>query len=185
MEKHTIPTHNKPSRHLSNKKNGFLHVLRIVMYMLRRRSDKKNQAAADDVASKGLWKRLVSSMRPLHHHHQLPYHHHHSPANHQTVLEVPSSPNACSYHDVPPSPASSSSDGTKSRYASAVDLQALDKPDQGENIEVVIEEGCFNYYEEIEADEMIDEKAEEFIANFYAQMKIQRLESMRYRLGNE
>ena len=73
------------------------------------------------------------------------------------------------------------SDGTKSRYASAVDLQALDKSEQGENIEVVIEEGCFTCYEEIEADEMIDAKAEEFIANFYAQMKIQRLESMRYR----
>ncbi|KAF5178888.1 hypothetical protein FRX31_031523 [Thalictrum thalictroides] len=170
-----IPTHHKPAsnQHLSVKKHRALHLVKVVLYMLNRRRSAKNTEV--DVASKGLWKKLVGAMRPLHHQ-QLP---------HSTSSSISPPPSievgnigSPDFQDIPQDwnlASPSTSDGTKSHYASALDLQALDKSDDGENnIEVVIEEGFF----EDEGDEMIDARAEEFIANFYAQMKLQRLKSM-------
>ncbi|PIA61171.1 hypothetical protein AQUCO_00300592v1 [Aquilegia coerulea] len=168
----TIPTHHKPAsqQQLCVKKHGALHLVKVVLYMLkRRRSAKKAQI---DVASKGLWKKLVGAMRPLHTQ-QLPRSK--SPSPPPSIELGNGSPN---FQDISQDwnnlASPSTSDGSKSRYASALDLQALDKSDDGESIEVVIEEGFF----EDGGDEMIDARAEEFIANFYAQMKLQRLESM-------
>ncbi|KAF9607235.1 hypothetical protein IFM89_033442 [Coptis chinensis] len=174
-----IPIHNKPARHLSTKKHGFLNLVRIAVYMIKRRSAKTGQV---EVASKGLWKRLVGAMRPLHHQH---LQHQQSPR--LTINVGGESPYAYTFHDVPPTPmspphggdspfSSSTSDGTKSRYASALNLQELAKEsdETDENIEVVIEEGYF----EDGGDELIDARAEEFIANFYEEMRLQRLESI-------
>ncbi|XP_020243784.1 uncharacterized protein LOC109822036 [Asparagus officinalis] len=72
------------------------------------------------------------------------------------------------YYDVhmpPPSPCSSDA---MSRYASAEDLQSLDKSD--DNGEEDIGNGEAN---------AIDMKAEEFIAMFYKQMRLQRLDSLK------
>lgn len=133
-----------------------MQLLKVALFMIRRRSGKSKSA---DVASKGLWKSLVGSMRPLHL---------------QTNASPPPSIEGASerYDDVmlpPASPGSSVSsfstdqDGMSSRYASAVNLQELDQ----EYEEVLIVD-----------DELIDAKAEEFIAQFYEQMRLQRVDSM-------
>lgn len=61
------------------------------------------------------------------------------------------------------------------RYASAANLQDLDQND-GEDEEINNDKVSSNVDGEDE-DEMIDAKAEMFIAQFYEQMKLQRSES--------
>ncbi|MGD7217388.1 cotton fiber protein, partial [Ralstonia pseudosolanacearum] len=177
VEKEIIPT---PRSLSTTKKHGFLNMFKVVAYMVRRRNAKK---AGVDVASKGAWKKLVGVMRPLHHQ-ALP--------NNQTPphpsikrIEIPNKGlTLSSYQNAPPSPVSphkywnmpspSTTDGGRSRYASALDLQELDKSD--DQVEVVIDDGC--YEEDFEGDAMIDARAEEFITNFYYQIKLQRIESV-------
>ncbi|KAF6166289.1 hypothetical protein GIB67_008717 [Kingdonia uniflora] len=164
------------------KKRSLLQVIRIALYVIRCRSTKgKTNVVHVDVASKGLWKGLLAAMRPLHHNHHhdtpkpppvivLP-----SPTDH-TAIDVPPTPISPSvdlFHDLG-SPLSSHSDDSVSLYASAVNLQELDKS-EGTNCDVVIEEGYFN---EDGGDEMIDVRAEEFIVHFYEQMKLQRKDSI-------
>ncbi|XP_019188285.1 PREDICTED: uncharacterized protein LOC109182590 [Ipomoea nil] len=64
-----------------------------------------------------------------------------------------------------PAPSYVSSGGTMSRYASASDLQELDACDNEDDPDEV--------FDAITGDEMIDTKAEEFINQFYQQMKLQ------------
>ncbi|CAA6675413.1 unnamed protein product [Spirodela intermedia] len=87
-------------------------------------------------SGRSLWKSLLATVRPLHHHHSQPHEH-----------RRPSSP-----------PASCS--GSNSRYASAEDLPALNDGD------------------EADGPHAIDVRAEEFIAKFYEQMRLQRLGSV-------
>ncbi|KAF5726355.1 hypothetical protein HS088_TW22G00032 [Tripterygium wilfordii] len=68
----------------------------------------------------------------------------------------------------PALPSSNSSvDGGMSQYASAVNLQELDRCDEDEEEEV---------YADGLGDVMIDAKAEEFIAHFYEAMRLQNME---------
>ncbi|KAK6937328.1 Protein of unknown function DUF761, plant [Dillenia turbinata] len=146
------------------KSGGALQMLRAALFMLRKRSKgKKSESLQLEVASTGILKDLVGSMRPLHL--QTP----NSPPpaliesgkaivvqeNYQDVFAPPFSPSAAS---------SSSSSGTISRYASAQSLQDLDRD---ETVELDEEGG----------DLKIDAKAEEFIAQFYESMRLQRLGS--------
>ena len=57
-----------------------------------------------------------------------------------------------------------SEDGMTSRYASAVNLQELDRTDEDNDAAIV--------------NANIDAKAEEFIAQFYQQMRLQRLDRL-------
>ncbi|KAF3436516.1 hypothetical protein FNV43_RR23608 [Rhamnella rubrinervis] len=145
----------------AKKRRGGVRLLKVALFMIRRRSEKSKSV---DVASRGLWKRLVGSMRPLHLQG--------NPASPPPVIknEPNMTPRSELYEDVqlgPHSPrgamSSASSEDGMSRYASAVNLQELD-PTNGED--------------EIDGDDMIDAKAEEFIAQFYEQMKLQRLDSV-------
>ena len=149
--------------------------------MIRRRSGKSKSV---DVASRGIWNRLVGSMRPLHlQRNSSPSTPHHAignkiePNDDVISTQAPMSPAASSSY-------SSAEDGmsryasvgnlqeldTESRYASAVNLRELDPSDESESEQTV--------YDENGGDEMIDAKAEEFISQFYAQIRLQRLNSM-------
>ncbi|XP_031111502.1 uncharacterized protein LOC116015542 [Ipomoea triloba] len=105
------------------------------------------------------WKRVVESMRPLTLQDKSP-----SPS-------VPSMSPSSSFESLTldaavldsPSVSSVSSLGGMSQYASAPNLQALDTgSDDPEEV-----------FEAVGGDEMIDAKAEEFITQFYKQMKLQ------------
>lgn len=147
------------------KKRGAFNIVRAALFMAR-----KNKPSSDIINSngKGLWSYFVKSMRPLYQpnldgHLKLPLSLRHSPMNN---VGIPPPPLPENYHDVllpPPSPASST--GGMSRYASAEDLKEFEESDE-------VEDGVD---EEVN---QIDLKAEEFIASFYKQMRVEKMEEM-------
>ncbi|XP_022998628.1 uncharacterized protein LOC111493213 [Cucurbita maxima] len=156
-----------PPKNTTTKKNKSLNILRVALMLLRRRSSKPN-AASVEVASKGMWNRLVASIRPLH------VQSNHSPQHPQPII-VPSFPDATlrtspsidCFEDVKSSSASSV-DGM-SRYASAINLQELDQNNEDDNDNDNEAEPKMD--EDENADDMIDAKAEMFIAQFYEQIR--------------
>lgn len=169
----------------TKKRRGGVQFLKVALFMIRRRSGKSKSV---DVASKGIWRNLVGSMRPLH-----------LQSNASPPPSIEGAPNMTSmserYDDVmlpPASPGSSissmsSEDGMSSRYASAVNLQELDKESSSRYASAVnlqeLDKECDDDLvggDEVLVvdDELIDAKAEEFIAQFYEQMRLQRLDSM-------
>ncbi|XXG84383.1 hypothetical protein AAC387_Pa10g1909 [Persea americana] len=162
MEKET---HAKPSNKAwPKKKNGLLH---LIQWVLRRHSARKPPTVSP-ASGKGQWKSLVSAMRPLHHDH-LP----HSPP-----ISAGSSSRACSFYDgIPPPPSppheyeSDSSDAT-SLYGSTEDLIGLCNA----NTE---SDDADEEKSEAEGPNAIDLKAEEFIAKFYQQMRLQHMNSIK------
>ncbi|KAL9430642.1 hypothetical protein AB3S75_025939 [Citrus x aurantiifolia] len=158
------------------KKRGAMHLIRVALYMLRRKS---KTSVHVDLASK-----VLGSMRSLRLHsnnndnnnnnnqqQQRPSKdietHVAPPMIEQTtssiteeVLTPPVSPSA------PKSIASSSSVDSLSQYASATNLQELDASEEEDEDDDNDNGG----------DEMIDAKAEEFITQFYEQMRIQNFE---------
>lgn len=151
------------------KKSGAFGIFKAALYMMRKRTDEKEAAnnKAKSKGSNGDWKKIVESMRPLH------------------VQETPESP----VHMIVGSPmhimspasdcytAESSSSGTISRYASAANLRDLydDEEEQERDPDEV--------FDAITGDEMIDTKAEEFIAQFYREIQHQNSLSKSNRLG--
>ncbi|XP_009785246.1 uncharacterized protein LOC107782738 [Nicotiana tabacum] len=152
------------------KKQGAFSFLRAASLKLRRRSiDLKHQKISQELVpnadSKGdNWKKLVGSMRPLHlQDNQSP------PTPHQPPpVKSPSPMVECCENVSSPSPSTSSA-GTMSQYASANNLQEL----YGESSDDE-EEDPDQVFDAIGADEMIDAKAENFIAQFYEQMRRQQ-----------
>ncbi|KAI5680506.1 hypothetical protein M9H77_01733 [Catharanthus roseus] len=113
------------------------------------------------------WKKIVGSIRPLH-----------VPDNNTPTALSPSTtvdcfddliPNASSCSFPSPSVYDGSSIGSMSQYASASNLQDLDDNNNSDNENDDPDE----VFDAIGGDEMIDAKAEEFIAQFYLQMKLQ------------
>ncbi|KAF4381986.1 hypothetical protein CsatB_005950 [Cannabis sativa] len=159
------------------KRRGAVQLIKVALYMIRRRSGKSKSTV--DVASSGgsLWNCLVGSMRPLHlQSHGTPRHHHAATHDHKNnaVITSPMSPGASSSY---------STDDDTSRYASAANLQALDTESRyasAENLRALDDSECEDDHghDENGGDEMIDAKAEEFIAQFYQQIRLQRLNSM-------
>ncbi|KAH0641214.1 hypothetical protein KY285_037800 [Solanum tuberosum] len=159
------------------KKQGAFGFLRAASLKLRRRSlDLKQQKFTPEPAppadSKGEnWKKLVGSMRPLHlqdnqsppspHDPQPP------PPVKSTSLPVEFSEHFSSLYSPTPS---TSSIGTMSQYASANNLQDLYNDDDEEEEE----EDPDQVFDAIGGDDMIDAKAENFIAQFYEQMRLQK-----------
>lgn len=144
---------------LSLKKRGSFGVLVASVLSRNHRPDAKKKGTDDLQKPSGrVWKSIICGLRPLH---QLE----------QGSLTPRPRPVALGgserFHDValppisPRSSASSSLSSQSSRYASASDLQALD----------------VNCAREDHHSNAIDMQAEEFIAKFYEQMKLQRLES--------
>ncbi|KAK3194218.1 hypothetical protein Dsin_025528 [Dipteronia sinensis] len=171
--------HRSPAPRVPRKKRSAMHILRVALYMLRRKSGKSKTSIHVDVASKGPWKKVLGAIRPFH------LQSHQSPTNFdieaQAQAPAPVTPMIEHYEDVfspkfiaSPSTPCSSVDGM-SQYASALNLQELDvcTEDEEEN-----EDEDDMHYDEDGGDEMIDTKAEEFINNFYEQMRLQQREYM-------
>ena len=156
---------NLPQQHASHqpqkkikKKRSAMNMIRVAIFMMRRRSSKSKRLAVHGGKTRSIWDKLLGSMRPLH-------------------LESNQSPPASLIQ----------SDDNKD----APQLLALPSPDHGgeEALFTAIQspavmasslEGCSKYSSAIvlseldsDGDEMIDTKAEEFIAQFYAEMKQQ------------
>ncbi|CAI9105499.1 OLC1v1004430C1 [Oldenlandia corymbosa var. corymbosa] len=173
----------------SKKKSGPFSFFRAALVALKANDDKKKKQKAsaklptatdannnnnkeantnDSNNSDGNWKKIVGSMRPLH-------------LQNDVVVESPppslppSSPtlSLSDHHGIrsfSPSPSHSSSTGSMSQYASASNLQALDDGDEDDDQDVDPDV----VFDAICGDELIDSKAEEFIAQFYQQMKIDK-----------
>ncbi|KAJ1412579.1 hypothetical protein SESBI_20307 [Sesbania bispinosa] len=159
-----------------------MHVLRVALFMMRSRSRKSSVLPIDD-GSKSVWRKLVGSMRPLH------------LQSNQSPPSISISKTDNDVHLAPPSPSEYKTDcgsdvteeepyspsPASSRYASAVGLNELVQSDEENEMkqEVIVEEE--NESEErcdnVDGDEMIDAKAEEFIAQFYKEMTLQRMNS--------
>lgn len=177
--------HENAAAAATKKKRGRMQILQVAMFLLRRRPGKSSKAPSVEAvaSSKGTWKRLVGSMRPLHlqgNQSSPP-----PPNDNPSLFEIaaPTTPTGSElgYEDVLPPPpmspahstglmsTSSSEDGIQSRYASAVNLQELDRSEQ--------DDGKLKGANIYGGDDQIDVKAEEFIAQFYQQMKLQRSDS--------
>ncbi|KAJ8510462.1 hypothetical protein OPV22_000896 [Ensete ventricosum] len=147
-----------PRHTLPAKKRSTLSIFRAAVVALSGCSASKNDATmGSPKGADGMLKTLVGSMRPLGL--QLDYR---PPL---PLLPPPPPAGHESFHDVLllPSPSCSSSDGM-SRYASAEDLRLLDDADDSTEADG----GSPN---------AINMKAEEFIARFYEQMRLQRQDS--------
>ncbi|RDY06333.1 hypothetical protein CR513_09694, partial [Mucuna pruriens] len=148
--------------------------------MRRRRSSAAKPSAVrvnhDDGSKSSIWWKFVGSMRPLHLQSNV------SPLYYsESATTLPSpKPDSCGgyasdfvaeeerYSPSPPS----------SCYSSAVGLnELLGSEEDSEKQDRIVEEKC-NNEEHIDGDEMIDAKAEEFIAQFYQQMRLQRMDSV-------
>ncbi|XP_009592738.1 uncharacterized protein [Nicotiana tomentosiformis] len=188
------------------KKPGVFGLFKAAMFVLRHRTKGKQKAAQVVVSStKGDWKKLVGSMRPLH-------------LQDNNNSRTPSQTAAYDYCATTSSPSALSCSGTMSQYASANDLQALDVPAAAaapsitdsmsqyassndlQALEASTSSGTMSQYasannlqelddeeeeedpdqvfDAIGADDMIDAKAEEFILQFYQQMRRQNIDSM-------
>ncbi|GAB4830552.1 hypothetical protein Ancab_020316 [Ancistrocladus abbreviatus] len=175
----TLAATNKPPHDdLEKKKRSVMHLIRAALFMLRGKNKKSNSLATTSSLT-----RLFGLVRPLH-----------LPDNQQSLPALQLPPQATSMmrvksvddmSEISDRPAlqewstplheglSSSTAGDQmSRYASAMNLQELDVDDDN-----VYNEESDNdaYYDGIEGDKMIDVKAEQFIAQFYQQMKLQQL----------
>ncbi|KAI4301471.1 hypothetical protein L6164_034749 [Bauhinia variegata] len=167
-----------------------MHFLKVAFFLMRRRSVKQKALAVEKDGSKSIWRKLVGSMRPLHlQSNQSP------PPTLESRLPAvaeaeapPTSENKINdFHSDKASPSVFGSpvdgeeyesqdspsvhDETESRYASALALNEL--VDQSEENE---QEECEGYVDE-DGDVMIDAKAEQFIAQFYEQMRLQSFNS--------
>ncbi|MCD7453850.1 hypothetical protein HAX54_022346 [Datura stramonium] len=154
------------------KKKGPFSFLRAASLKFRRRSvdlkqEKFSQDEVPPADTKGEnWKKLVGCMRPLH------LQDNQSPPSPHPLPPPSPSVESCEHFSSPYSPSlSTSSAGTMSQYASANNLQELFGENDDDDEE---EEDPDQVFDAIGADEMIDVKAENFIAQFYEQMRRQR-----------
>ncbi|PKI73941.1 hypothetical protein CRG98_005666 [Punica granatum] len=180
----------------------------LFMWRRRGSSKKKSKAALQieaATASAGMLNKVVGSMRPLHVQggesppqvaataHAQPEpgpepakmillagaspsrseHFEDVPLGSVSMMSPVASPSHCS--SASPSHCSSVSEGT-SRYSSALNLQELDKNDDNDDSDD--DDDDDRKFEALGGDEMIDAKAEEFITQFYQQMKIQNYNEM-------
>ncbi|CAA6654370.1 unnamed protein product [Spirodela intermedia] len=139
VTRRSLPPPASGSRH--KRKASRTYPMGVALFMTR--CSGKGQPPLEKTSGRSLWKSLLATVRPLHHHHSQPHEH-----------RRPSSPPVPGddFHDVLTTP--------NSRYASAEDLPALNDGD------------------EADGPHAIDVRAEEFIAKFYEQMRLQRLGSV-------
>ncbi|GKU86969.1 hypothetical protein SLEP1_g1432 [Rubroshorea leprosula] len=164
---------------LPKKKRSAFQVIKAAIYLLQNKSSKhKSKSMNLDVPSKGSWKAVLGSMRPMHLNNNV-----HSPPPAFQDKRITFSPE----HDRPSSEelftppfspfqdtatSSSYSSCGVSRYTSATNLQELQNSEESSGDE---SDQCARYDDN--GDEMIDAKAEEFINQFYQQIRIQNLEN--------
>ncbi|XP_031121871.1 uncharacterized protein LOC116024967 [Ipomoea triloba] len=159
------PVHADESEKRKKKKRsssfGFLRAASMIFRTKSIEKQQKKERVSDEDGKQGRsnnWKNIVGSMRPL--------------TLQQKSPAVSPSPTVEDLQALVPqggleSPAPSyvSSSGSSSRYASAANLQELDSCDDVDDPDEV--------FDAITGDDMIDAKAEQFINQFYQQMRLQ------------
>ncbi|KAL6505059.1 hypothetical protein OROGR_024876 [Orobanche gracilis] len=159
-----------PNDRRNKKKSGAFGIFKVALFMMRkRRGDKlggkpvlaKQDSTPANNTNNANWTKLVGSVRPLH--------------LQETSQSPPPQIAAAAISGeiremIPPaSPsAASTSSGTMSKYASAASLLDLDNSSDEE------EEDPDEVFDALTGDEMIDAKAEKFIAQFYKQIQLQK-----------
>ncbi|XP_022759675.1 uncharacterized protein LOC111306040 [Durio zibethinus] len=168
------------------KRSAVMHLLKVALCMLRLKSSKsKSKSIQVNLASKFSWEDLIGSMRPMHlQSDQSP------PPDIEGKASIMPEPESLPVGEqteeaiTPPlSPvayvSSQSSAFSISSYGSVSDMSQYESPFNLQEIHVMkpcketTEEECG--YDDDGGDEMIDAKAEEFIAHFYEQMRLQNL----------
>ncbi|XP_027935809.1 uncharacterized protein LOC114190930 [Vigna unguiculata] len=197
-----ITAHESPKKtdtHSSSKKTKrSKNIFKVALFMMRSGRSRKPKIIVDE-ESKSVWTKIVGSIRPLH----MPTdkstpHDDNSESTPQSKTTISSTPfaNCIDHGDDAFDSASAftrSSSRCSSRYASAVGLNEMvqeaenekdgekennnnnDDDNKGEE-EGVKEKNINGDSNDAEGDEMIDAKAEEFIAQFYYQMRLQHLD---------
>lgn len=174
------------------KRGAFTLFKAATLLIIRRRPEGKPKP---EVPSKVTWKKIVGSIRPFHlQDNQSPQPSAHSIAASPTVEQRPDDVST----PLPPSPhaiinrSSANSDDGMSQYGSTTNLQELDKGSESQyasavNLQAVAKQGETDDNDDggddgisnnNVGDEMIDSKAEEFIAKFYQQMRVQHLDKV-------
>lgn len=172
------------------KKSGSFGIFRAALFMLRKRpaekEAKKSITKQNSKASNANWTKLVGSMRPLCLQETpesptaavaaspLPQTAHEKIEEKIQLQKQPSAAESIEEMIPPASPFASSSSGTMSQYASAASLQDLYNCSDDED------EDPDEVFDAITGDEMIDAKAEEFIAQFYKQIQLQNTAASYY-----
>ncbi|KAK4418080.1 hypothetical protein Salat_2220700 [Sesamum alatum] len=178
----------------TKKKRSVFGIFKAALFLLRNRRPMEKWAKktvtkeTTKSSSSAHWKKLVGSMRPLRlpeasrspppalndieemippQEQQQPP----PPAAIESIEEIPAAVIESIEEIRPASPAVSCS-GTMSQYSSAVNLRDLDVTDDESS-----EEDPDEVFDAITGDEMIDAKAEEFIAQFYRQIHLQNTTS--------
>ncbi|XVF32858.1 hypothetical protein REPUB_Repub17cG0118900 [Reevesia pubescens] len=158
-----------------------MHLLKLVRYMLRLKSKKsKSNSIQVNGASSSSWKGVLGSMRPMHlQSNQSP-----PPAIEAKTAIIPPASESTPEEAItllvsPMADVSARSPPLSiSSYGSVGDMSQFESP-SNQDIHVIkpseeiTEEEC--WYDDEGGDEMIDAKAEEFIAHFYEQMRLQNL----------
>ncbi|XP_047149730.1 signal transducer and activator of transcription B-like [Vigna umbellata] len=178
------------------KAKGFKNFFKVALFMMRSGRSRKSKIIMDQ-ESKNVWRNIVGSMRPLHMQTDQSTLQDNSKNIPQSQIMITSTPFA---NCVDPgddafdstSVYTCSSSRCSSRYASAVGLNEMVQEAENEKDGVkendnnnnnnnkgeeegVKEKNNNGDSNDVEGDEMIDAKAEEFIAQFYLQMRLQDL----------
>ncbi|MED6110306.1 hypothetical protein PIB30_041742 [Stylosanthes scabra] len=167
------------------KKQRSKNIFKVVLSKMRGRSEKPKelQHQVDDDGSnnknKSSWRKLVGSMRTLQMHNTDSS----SPARTPrapNTMQSPSETNESAFHSFPDSPMyqfspMSQFSPASSRYSSAEGLNKLVENHDERNKGTRRDRDDDDHSD---GDDMIDAKAEEFIAEFYLQMKLQKLNQM-------
>ncbi|KAI8574809.1 hypothetical protein RHMOL_Rhmol01G0382400 [Rhododendron molle] len=163
----------------NKKKRGAFTLFKAATLLIRRRPEGKPKP---EVPPKVTWKKIVGSIRPFHlQDNQCP-----RPSAHSIAASPTPSPHAIINRS------SANSDDGMSQYGLTTNLQELDKGSEGRyasavNLPAVAKQGETDDKNDggddgisnnNVGDEMIDSKAEEFIAKFYQQMRVQHLEKV-------
>ncbi|KAJ8899059.1 hypothetical protein K2173_010212 [Erythroxylum novogranatense] len=152
----------------TKKRGGVMRIVRAALYVIRAKA--KSNSVQVDAASK--LTSFMGSMRPLHmQSNQSPPRFIEGGFAGPVVQETANHTNLEPYDGFTPfmSPAHESvASYGSSQYASVLSFQDLDRCDEIDN-----EKYEENWHAENCEDEMIDERAEEFIARFYEQMRLQ------------
>ncbi|KAM7495817.1 hypothetical protein LguiA_020231 [Lonicera macranthoides] len=169
-----VPVANAANNHQNGsgknkKKKSAFRILKAAMLMLRTRPTQKLKPKLPiEIDKNENWKKIVGSMRPLHLQDQPPLSPPPLPPRAGVVgAALPSIRSFDNFEDVYslPSPAHSTVSGSTSQYASANNLQELDKSEDNEVRDAMFDDKA--------GDAMIDAKADEFISQFYEQMRLQ------------
>jgi len=159
---------NKTSLSSRKKGKGGKNFFKVALFMMRGRS-RKSKILVDD-ESRSVWRKIVGSMRPLHlQSNQSPRHDN----NEKMITSTPFANGVDPGDDAFDSASEMTTSPSSSRYASAVGLNEMVQEAENEE-DGVKEKNSNGDHHDGEGDEMIDAKAEEFIAQFYHQMKLQR-----------